>query len=819
MKKRRILTAVLAVALAAGLWKVPASAVYQVNWDPQPADWAKEQMEDLADAGILAQGTYNPTAVMTRGRFCYFMVHLVQRVGRRDLLRQVKPMPADYFDDVASETGYGGRYNVYTAASYGLTEGALVDGRRLADCDSDLTREQGAKMMCALMDALEDFTGMDAGGGSGPVVFADADSISPWARESVDRASSLGILKGDEAGRFNPQGVLTFQEACVMLDRAFRQAEEAGVKWDADHGIRSFVSQLEEDADRSLEDAATRMYWLENGRTSSVLQIKSTDDGGSEIRVEDFDAKGNSIGVKEIPVELAYCAAFYEGEDACYLAFGQNNMEEDDGKEVYRIVKYDRDWNRLGAASVTAGESYTTQPYRSTSHTALAEQDGMLVLHTARLRYQSADGLRHQSNITIKVRTSDMRVLSVSPRFPGNHVSHSFAQYVAFDGDEPVYADHGDAYPRGFALNLDTTTGNGREMNFFPFSGETGDNNTNAYPGGFGIGADHYLFAGSSFPQDGNDKRTYCNVFLAVVPKEGFPNGKADIQWLTGYPRDGQEYVSAVQMVQLNNNTFVVMWQSIRQDPRTGMGAPGEFRYAVFDGTGKQVGETRTMENFLMPLGDATVRGDRILWVRPEMGAYDVFMNSRSRYLKVYELQVELNRESGAALRPVETATPSETPGPGEGSRPSGGQEPPEPAEEGPATTVLPADGVTDRYCMNWGKGKWMELEMVDGDTIRLSGRMPELPGYYNSVVLQAYREQAETPLVLGEEFSIEVTIDVERFLEAYEASSSKIFYVTAMVCQNHEPGEADLAGMSFDSSICLVPNGSGGCTLRVIER
>lgn len=88
-----------------------------------------------------------------------------------------------------------------------------------------------------------------------------------------------------------------------------------------------------------------------------------------------------------------------------------------------------------------------------------------------------------------------------------------------------------------------------------------------------------------------------------------------------------------------------------------------------------------------------------------------------------------------------------------------------------------------------------------------------------SSYILQAYREQAETPLVLGEEFSIEVTIDVERFLEAYEASSSKIFYVTAMVCQNHEPGEVDLAGMSFDSSICLVPNGSGGCTLRVIER
>ena len=65
MKKRRILTAVLAVALAAGLWKVPASAVYQVNWDPQPADWAKEQMEDLADAGILAPVSYTHLTLPT----------------------------------------------------------------------------------------------------------------------------------------------------------------------------------------------------------------------------------------------------------------------------------------------------------------------------------------------------------------------------------------------------------------------------------------------------------------------------------------------------------------------------------------------------------------------------------------------------------------------------------------------------------------------------------------------------------------------------------------------------------------------------------
>ena len=117
-------------------------------------------------------------------------------------MSDVSRKPADYFDDVASETGYGGRYNVYTAASYGLTEGALVDGRRLADCDSNLTREQAAKMMCALVDALEKYTGAKLEETSAPKAFADGETISPWARESVDRASALGLLKGDEAGRF-----------------------------------------------------------------------------------------------------------------------------------------------------------------------------------------------------------------------------------------------------------------------------------------------------------------------------------------------------------------------------------------------------------------------------------------------------------------------------------------------------------------------------------------------------------------------------------------------------------------------------------------
>ena len=223
-----------------------------------------------------------------------------------------------------------------------------------------------------------------------------------------------------------------------MLDRAFRAAEEANRSREEALGIQHLNSELEVEAEWVLHTSG-ELYLLERNGKRSVLQIRGRDAEVPCIRVESFDGNGDSAGIKDIPVELDFCAGFYEGEEAYYLAFGQDNMEENDDKEVYRVVRYDKNWNRLAAASVTGGESYTTQPYRATSHVAMAEENGTLILHASRQRYLTPkDGLRHQSNITIKIRTSDMRVLYVSPSFPGNHVSHSFAQYVVFDGGEPV---------------------------------------------------------------------------------------------------------------------------------------------------------------------------------------------------------------------------------------------------------------------------------------------------------------------------------------------------------------------------------------------
>ncbi|MBE6002411.1 MAG: hypothetical protein E7239_13760 [Sarcina sp.] len=76
-------------------------------------------------------------------------------------------------------------------------------------------------------------------------------------------------------------------------------------------------------------------------------------------------------------------------------------------KEVIRIVRYSRIWIRQGAASI-CGEN-TSAPFDAGS-ASLTEKNGMLYLRTCHQMYASADGRRHQANLTAAIRESDMTV-------------------------------------------------------------------------------------------------------------------------------------------------------------------------------------------------------------------------------------------------------------------------------------------------------------------------------------------------------------------------------------------------------------------------
>ena len=113
------------------------------------------------------------------------LVNLVQKEMRQDIFGSFPPEEPSYFQDIGSSVSQyapGGQYDMYYAAAYGITEGALVNGQRLADTNALLTREQAAKMICSAITFLEeDVVGGELMAHGSPKSFADAASISAWA--------------------------------------------------------------------------------------------------------------------------------------------------------------------------------------------------------------------------------------------------------------------------------------------------------------------------------------------------------------------------------------------------------------------------------------------------------------------------------------------------------------------------------------------------------------------------------------------------------------------------------------------------------------
>ena len=50
-------------------------------------------------------------------------------------------------------------------------------------------------------------------------MFSDDNKIGTWAKPSVDRLVKLGLLKGDENNKFNPQNFLTREQFAVVADK------------------------------------------------------------------------------------------------------------------------------------------------------------------------------------------------------------------------------------------------------------------------------------------------------------------------------------------------------------------------------------------------------------------------------------------------------------------------------------------------------------------------------------------------------------------------------------------------------------------------
>ena len=288
-----------------------------------------------------------------------------------------------------------------------------------------------------------------------------------------------------------------------------------------------------------------------------------------KLLVEYYSSDFEPLNTKLIDNELPIFGAFYDSGNNYYVLSGQENPKQNDSLEVFRITKYDKNWNKIKSCGLYGAN--TTVPFDAGSARMTHSGDHLLV-RTCHEMYKSSDGNNHQSNVTIEV---DMPSMTITDSYTGimnvdyGYVSHSFNQFIKTDGNHIVALDHGDAHPRSAVLvkyNSDFTTGKFFPSYFdkvsnidvvtYPEYTSGHYNYTGAAIGGFDVSSSSYIVAQSTVDLDYINTSKTRNVYVSAVSKDLSTN---KLNKITSYA-EGTDSASAPQLVKINDNSFLLLW-------------------------------------------------------------------------------------------------------------------------------------------------------------------------------------------------------------------------------------------------------------------
>ena len=304
---------------------------------------------------------------------------------------------------------------------------------------------------------------------------------------------------------------------------------------------------------------------LTENSDKTLTRVESTSKG---VLVEKYSANGKTLISKStIKNELPIYGGYFSGKNNNYIVFGQNNKGEKDSAEIVRIVKYSKSWSKISDCKIYG--SNTTVPFDAGS-LRMIELDGKLYVYTCHEMYADSNKLNHQANMLFTVDESTMKttdsMYEVSNLQDG-YVSHSFNQFIKTDGTYIYRVDHSESnnmimsgqYLTVNGITLSRYNKNSSSTNVavtipLKFDIHSG-NYTGASIGGFEVGSGNCLIA---YTKDISSSCESRNAYISVTDKYF---NKTNNVALTNYKSGTKVSCRTPQLVKINENLFLVMWE------------------------------------------------------------------------------------------------------------------------------------------------------------------------------------------------------------------------------------------------------------------
>lgn len=199
------------------------------------------------------------------------------------------------------------------------------------------------------------------------------------------------------------------------------------------------------DGSNANREGGSYLYANEKGGFTRV-QVHSSYVDGSTVKdylvITEMDSGFNITAQGTVPTELTYFMGFYPGKAYNFLLFAQFNPQGDN-HEIVRVVKYDKNWNRLSSGCEIVGTTIGIGNGTGADFLECAEYNGYLYVHFGRVM-----NVGHQACQTLIFRESNMeKTDSTSSRlFDNDYVSHAYDQQILVDREgRLVSLDLGDA--------------------------------------------------------------------------------------------------------------------------------------------------------------------------------------------------------------------------------------------------------------------------------------------------------------------------------------------------------------------------------------
>lgn len=340
----------------------------------------------------------------------------------------------------------------------------------------------------------------------------------------------------------------------------------------------------------------------------------------NKIKIEYYDDSFNIKSKKSVDMELDIWGGFYAGQDGYYVVEGQNNTSEDDSAEVFRVIRYDANWNKTGTAKITSNPSLFGGEVRypfDHGCVEMTEYNGKLYIVTGHEGYvDSRYGQGHQGFLMITIDESTM-----TGKITDCDLWHSFAQYIK-NKDSDIYVleqSEGSMYTKLSKFN----TAGVSEKSIAIL--EYGGTRTSAWSipcyasvDGLALSDDNILSVGTSIDQSQYDSvtsDTSHNIYLTVTPMSNFSQDATEIKWLTSFNDNGKCFLG-LKITKVNDNRFMISWEEYKSSQTPLIDdclSESILHYLFIDGCGNVVSDEYTA---VAPISECqpVVKGSKITY-------------------------------------------------------------------------------------------------------------------------------------------------------------------------------------------------------------